>query len=575
MPRRVCGAPRWLCVAVLLTGAVATATCPPAGASLPRQRNVWASLQPQLPQLPAVCPRGAPCLKPWEVQGSSELRAARFFGSSLARAAVATHWPDAWRPLLAKLRADQPITVLAFGSSIVADLTGCFASGDALAAAGVAQAPPPMRSVATPGARCATPGFVANFMAAVNATWPHARHLYVNAGRGATDLDVFARFLCVDPWLPTASSVDILLMESHEVDWRPEEAAQVVRQVETLFSNTARRTPGPPPALVMLNAFPVTDPATSAGAACMGDFGQRCASCGSDASAALAQRLASAFPRANSTQDTVAAAARRYGWTSLSLRDALLAGLRDGAHTALGWSECEWLNGFLSDRVHPSPQASRLLADALIGLLVEAQDAADAACGDADEEMLPVALPPWAPLSPGAFAAPLRLCNDASKLEPRVADGWSYVKTELVRNRTVAKPGWIATQPGAVLEFAVTSRFAHTANASAAAENATLAVTFLTSYEHMGDASLACVDGCACDGATLEGHVAAHVSLQRTVELPVSQASACVLRLVVLPTTASGEHKVKLIDVAVNAPPGLAAALQADVRSGANASAGG
>jgi hypothetical protein len=207
--------------------------------------------------------------------------------------------------------------------------------------------------------------------------------------------------------------------------------------------------------------------------------------------------------------------------------------------------------------VHPSPQAYRLFADALLGLLVEAQDAEDAACGEGEGDGIGVGMSRFAPMAPTAFDAPLRLCNDVAALEVRAAAGWRHVETEVVRGKIVHKPGWIATEAGAVLEFTVAAQFqqdAAGANATQPSPNATLALTHLISYEHMGAAAVACVAGCTCDGShVLQGHsTAQHVSIEATVELAVTQARQCTLRLTVLPDTLSGEHKVKLISVAVN-----------------------
>jgi hypothetical protein len=261
----------------------------------------------------------------------------------------------------------------------------------------------------------------------------------------------------------------------------------------------------------------------------------------------------------NVAADAATALARRYGWAALSLRDVLLAGLRDGAHLQRGWSACEWVNAFLSDRVHPSPQAYRLFADALIGLLVEAQDAEDAACGDGDADGIAVGLSRFAPMAPGAFDAPLRLCNDAAALEVRAAAGWHHAQTELVKGKLVHKPGWLATEAGSVLEFTVSTHFQGEPGGEPGA-NATLALTHLISYEHTGAAAVACVAGCACDGGVLQGHsVAQRVSIEATVELSVTQAQQCTIRLTVLPDTLSGEHKVKLIGVAANGPAAAAA----------------
>ena len=563
----------WL-VLLLLTASAASAACPPTGASLPRQRNLWPVLQPPLPRPPSCSGNGTTrqCTKPWEKAKGDPVTHDRLFSSSLARAAVATSWPDALRPLLRRLRSGAPLTLLGIGSSVVESYSGCYASREALAAAGVAVVPPSLNITLGPLATgsCASVGFAADFLAAVNATWPHPHHLYINNGRGGAGLDAFADWTCLDPSFPTVP-VDVLLLESRNVDVLPgNSAAELVRHVEKIFDGVRRKVPlsadGAAPVVIVLHIFPLGDTQENAKRIerCVGGFGERCATCGADNVTAIQERLGRAFVNTASSPDLVSATARRYGWSTISMRDAMLAGLRDGAHTALGWSACEWLNAFYNDRVHPSMQASRLVADALLHLLLQAQDAEDAACGDAADAaaagslkadasalLLPTRLPRFAPVAPDAFAAPLRLCNDVRRMEVRAADGWYFTETEVVRNKTVHKRGWIAHKPGAALEFVVATRFLK----APPALNATLVVSFLTSYEHMGAAALTCVAGCACDGATLQGHVTEHVSVEHNVALNITQAHECVLRLVVLGDTLSGEHKVKLITVTANAPP--------------------
>ena len=73
-----------------------------------------------------------------------------------------------------------------------------------------------------------------------------------------------------------------------------------------------------------------------------------------------------------------------------------------------------------------------------------------------------------------------------------------------------------------------------------------LALGYLTSYEHMGAFSVACVSGCACTGlrnvsATLDWHA----SIYKFVYFAASQSAHCRLNITSLRNTLSGEHKVK------------------------------
>ncbi len=341
-------------------------------------------------------------------------------------------------------------------------------------------------------------------------------------------------------------------------------------QTAALLTRTGNGT-RPPPPLVLLNMFPLTDAGHSADnasahsnlAACVGRAGKSCATCG--AQAELAPRLAAATGR--SVEDALAAAARRYGWASLSMRDALAAGLRDGAHTALGWSECEWLNAFMKDRVHPSLNGRRLIADALLQLLLAAQDATpEQACDAAAAPALPVRLPA-APLVAGAWAPMLRMCAHAEQLRITAASGCAFSTTERVKDKDVFKPGWICDAAGATLDFNFSTRFAPALPPQARTQ---LSVRYLVSYERMGAAQLSCVAGCDCAPVTLQAHGERHVSVEAAGDVLVSQADDCALRLTVLGESLSPDqgHKFKLIGVSVNAQnadaeQALARALQA------------
>ena len=498
------------------------------------------------------------CLPPWDLQ---QFDAEFWDRAQLARAAVAAHSADAWLPMLAKLQAGQPIVILALGSSIVDGHAGCFGSRAAAAAAGVGALPQAMRRYlnATEDATCAVAGYASAFLAAINATWPHPGHLLVNAGVAGTMLGQFARDVCVEGWLPAASGADLLLFETHGGD--SENASTALKDIEQLYYETVTKMPPlrnatrggalpSPPPLVLLHMHPIGPRHVAANgtgddgsSACVGAFGSRCASCG--AGDALAARLEAAA--GNGVEDGLAAAVRRYGWSSISMRDALLAALchGDGAKR-MGWSSCELINAFMKDRVHPSLPGRRLLADAMIQLLLQTQEAV-LARRECDASGAPGVALPATPLSRDAWTRSERRCVVAEQLKPRTARGWSFHETELVRNATVFKPGWLASEPGAVLEVSIGS----TRLASLSRRRwPRLDARFLVSYERMGNARLECVAGCTCRASTLPAYLAdEHESVEGAYGVLVSQADDCVVRVTTLPESQSpdGGTKFKLI----------------------------
>jgi hypothetical protein len=81
-------------------------------------------------------------------------------------------------PVLSKLNAGLPITVLAFGNSITAVLGGCFHDSEERRRKGVEAVRRPDQDNL-----CPAPGefgWLTSFMRVINATWPHPGHLLMN-----------------------------------------------------------------------------------------------------------------------------------------------------------------------------------------------------------------------------------------------------------------------------------------------------------------------------------------------------------------------------------------------------------
>ena len=74
----------------------------------------------------------------------------------------------------------------------------------------------------------------------------------------------------------------------------------------------------------------------------------------------------------------------------------------------------------------------------------------------------------------------------------------------------------------------------------------TLLLAYLKSYEHMGIASMACMQGCTCRTRLVDGHQMARESTTHLHELLVSQHAECFVGVTVTNHTNSGEHKFKV-----------------------------
>ena len=94
--------------------------------------------------------------------------------------------------------------------------------------------------------------------------------------------------------------------------------------------------------------------------------------------------------------------------------------------------------------------------------------------------------------------------------------------------------------------------------ASEPIEHAEVTLSYLSSYEAMGIASLRCTHGCVCDPTEVDAHRGEEVdqrlvSVYRTLtfSLRLDPQRRCVLRLEVLNTTRSTGHKFKVSEIAL------------------------
>ena len=99
--------------------------------------------------------------------------------------------------------------------------------------------------------------------------------------------------------------------------------------------------------------------------------------------------------------------------------------------------------------------------------------------------------------------------------------GWDWVVE-------ADKAGWASSAPGSILDLLL-----H--DGSSTPGSLAIYVTYLTSYEGMGAASILCIRGCVCGPMTLNARVSERQSLHKTAPALLGSASAaggaCELRV--------------------------------------------
>ena len=156
----------------------------------------------------------------------------------------------------------------------------------------------------------------------------------------------------------------------------------------------------------------------------------------------------------------------------------------------------------------------------------------------------------------------------ATGIDVAEAEGWIYVETDGGKPR----PGWVSTIPGSELQMAIDTDFGEQDGPHF------ITLFFLSSYEHMGQAEVTCISGCKCDASIIDGHVPDHRhSIPKQHDFMLSRHhpgsgsggnsstsagdSRCIVKVKVLQESRSGEHKVKVMQLAVKTWVNVTAAL--------------
>ncbi|KAL4856610.1 hypothetical protein ACK3TF_003052 [Chlorella vulgaris] len=159
------------------------------------------------------------------------------------------------------------------------------------------------------------------------------------------------------------------------------------------------------------------------------------------------------------------------------------------------------------------------------------------------------------PMYRGNYPAKSNACLMGSQFKPLAVttEGFAWIN-----EGTADKPkqGWVATAPGSVLEFDVATDITPGNESFIGSASVAAAIVYLSSYEHMGQAEVSCVEGCTCQSKTLNGHMTGLGTQQSIMLVELSLAARCRLRVMVLPDTSSGEHKVKVTGIIVSETSG-------------------
>jgi hypothetical protein len=281
--------------------------------------------------------------------------------------------------------------------------------------------------------------------------------------------------------------------------------------------------------------------------------------------------------------------ARYYGIASLSHRDFLWSFLNTEAWRALDLShgDCQLLRLVNQDWIHPSMLGRVLLADyvfAYLGAAIKrAGERAASSGGQTAEFPLPAsaaqiaefrrvaggaALPKTPFQASGRDVYQMRCAgyfgregrearrsadtSTSGALDVVGGDGFQFF-LNTTNGSAKRKPGWVASTPGAHMDMAIDTWFASATTPEDAIGEVDVVLTYLRSYEHMGQADVSCLSGCTCSQAAVDAHSSERTSVAEVMALRVTPAARCVVRVRVRNETSSGEHKFKVVQLMARA----------------------
>lgn len=414
--------------------------------------------------------------------------------------------------------------------------------------------------------------------------WPVSRgtggtarqHAAYNGGKGATHIFHFAT--CLESYLPD-SPVHLYVLE---LTIYRECAAAFEGDLEHLIRKILSRRPTP--AIILLRGGQVMS---------------------------YLENRTSMYRRVNCTVSLVQRLAAHYGLLYIEVRGAWFRSREyhvafadhenSGSEMQLD-TEVERLGlsprSVLSDRMHPSSQGKKLLAD-LLSHAVLRTCAQWPSRRDHARLQLPSLLAAHSRFetthaclgftSPVNRSSLIRTGRLAGRTQEIIDAGNTIVGGLLPPANVSAtgfdyilsgghklKPGLVASRAGSAANVSIDARPRHRSQNESILGQPFVDIHYLRSYEHMGVAELACYGGCACGTARLQGHWTRRTSedVRHRLALNIPQTPSkttpavggnrldgstgaaelvppCLLSVRVLNESSSGEHKFKLTGVTI------------------------
>ena len=240
----------------------------------------------------------------------------------------------------------------------------------------------------------------------------------------------------------------------------------------------------------------------------------------------------------------------------VSARNALYHKIKE-----IGAASLTLLNWYEVDLIHPKDEGHKMYADLLINFfqhftreqIIRRREALSTS-KVLDLLYLPeVEAPLPEPLVPHNYETSGGFCAMAEDFKKHVLGGagWDWVDegTPFPNGLQHHKWGYVSRVPGSKMTVMIDTSLGGYASVS---EGVQVLVAHLKSYEHMGKAKVACVGGCMCMPASMDGHTKTKASITSFAAITVSPSANCILEFENLFETNSGEYKFKVIGLAVH-----------------------